>query len=201
MKYFAVEVLNVSTMQRIPYTVEAGALGAMYEQYGGDIRSIREIPWHEFFHVPVLHSLFYVELVDCMGSDLSPLENARLSTGNATGVDVAKDDGLRDRLWRDKHTSPWEACVAAVELVVPMAVLRQLDRHRTVDVSNTVIEEYDDFRKYTSRNEFSARYSEMPDLYYLPGEERFKPKGTANKQGSEGELAVEKRARAHQLVC
>lgn len=96
--------------------------------------------------------------------------------------------------------SPWEANVASFELVVPMAVLRQIDRHRTVDVSQCIIEEYDDFRKYTSRNEFSARYSEMPDLYYNPPAERFKAKGTMNKQGSASALPADVQQHCQEII-
>jgi thymidylate synthase (FAD) len=83
--------------------------------------------------------------------------------------------------------SPFESAVLCFELELPMACLRQIDRHRTVSVSEMkieVYEEYDDFRLYTNRNEFSARYSEMPDKYYIPGTDRMCKKGTANKQGS-----------------
>lgn len=132
----------------------------------------------------------YVKYVRHMGDDLSPLEDARMSTRNPTGVDEAKDEGLRSRLWRDAHTSPFESNILCVELRVPIFVLRQIDRHRTVDISNPELDfyvsDYDAFRKFTSRNEFSARYSVMPDLFYLPELERVQLKGTINKQGSEG---------------
>lgn len=146
------------------------------------------VPWPEIYTRKLLDTEgFYVSLVDVMGDDLAPLRNARMSTGNPTGEDRGKDDRLRDRLWHDRHTSPFESAVVAYELVVPMFVLRQIDRHRTVSISNAtveVIEDYDQSRKFTSRNEFSARYSEMPDLYYLPPAERFKTKHQTNKQGS-----------------
>lgn len=128
----------------------------------------------------------YVKLIDAMGTDLTPLEAARMSTDNPTGVDVVKDDKLRDRLWADKHSSPFEMNVACFELRVPLFVLRQLDRHRTVNISNPSEEpeDYSTFRKFSSRNEFSGRYSQMPDLYYIPEPSRIKKQSTANKQGS-----------------
>ncbi len=132
----------------------------------------------------------YVRLVDWMGNDLSPLEAARMSTDNPTGVDSDKDDRLRTRLWGDKHTSPFEMNELVVEVQCPMFVLRQMDRHRTATVANagTYFEDYDEFRKFTNRNEFSGRYSVMPDLYYIPPHERIQKKGKANKQGSAGAL-------------
>lgn len=134
----------------------------------------------------------YVELVDYMGTDLAPLESARMSTSNPTGVDVVKDDGLRRRLWRDNHTSPFESVEMVVEIKCPMFVLRQLDRHRTISALNLTIEGYDDFRKFTSRNEFSGRYAVFPDEFYVPSPERFKKKGSlSNKQGSGDALSPE----------
>lgn len=128
----------------------------------------------------------YVQLIDKLGTDLTPLEAARMSTDNPTGVDAIKDDKLRDRLWADKHSSPFEMNVACFELQVPLFVLRQLDRHRTVSISNPSeeSEDYSTFRKFSSRNEFSGRYSQMPDLYYIPEASRIKKQSTTNKQGS-----------------
>ena len=127
----------------------------------------------------------YVKLVGVLGDDLTGLEAARMSTGNPTGVDEAKDDALRARLWRDGHTSPSEMNVACFEFQLPMFVLRQFDRHRTLDIANPeLVEDYDEFRKYTSRNEFSGRYSVMPELFYIPAPERIQKQSTTNKQGS-----------------
>jgi len=129
----------------------------------------------------------YVQAVDHMGDDLDPLRSARMSTDNPTGVDDKKDERLRERLWEDKHTSPFESNYVTFEMQLPLFVLRQLDRHRTLRIQNTsieVIEDYDEHRVYTNRNEFSGRYAEMPDLYYVPPTERIRKKGVTNKQGS-----------------
>lgn len=136
----------------------------------------------------------YVKFIDRLGDDLTPLEAARMSTGNATGVDEDKDTKLRNRLWGLNHTSPFEMNMLCVELQVPLFVLRQIDRHRTTTVTNLeadiIVSDYDEFRKYTSRNEFSARYAEMPDLFYVPDIERIQRSGKSktNKQGSGGSI-------------
>lgn len=141
----------------------------------------------------------YVELVDYMGTDLSPLEAARMSTNNPTGVDTEKDDRLRARLWKDQHHSPFELNYLVIEMMIPMFCLRQIDRHRTLSIDHQVVEvaggmvemftpmtneSYDSFRQYSSRNEFSGRYSVMPDLFYLPPPERFRRGSSINKQSS-----------------
>lgn len=138
----------------------------------------------------------YVTYVAHMGTDLDPCRSARMSTSNPTGVDEAKDKKLLDRLWRDQHSSCFECCELMVDIQAPLFVLRQMDRHRTVSLDQPeIVETYDEWRKFSSRNEFSGRYSEMPDIAYLPGELRVQ--NEANKQCSsqqrvDGEEALER---------
>lgn len=126
----------------------------------------------------------YVKYVDSMGDDLSPIESARMSTDNPTGLDESKDDKLREFLWKNNHSSPFESLILTVELKLPIFVVRDLDRHRSIDIDNTVIDTQSEFRKYNSRNEFSGRYSVMPNEYYVPDEDRVRAQSTLNKQGS-----------------
>lgn len=109
----------------------------------------------------------YVRLVDYMGTDQSIIEAARMSTGKGfLGWD--KDEGLLDYLFSNSHSTPFEMCEIAVEVHAPIFVFRQWHRHRTQSV-----------------NEFSSRYSELPDVFYLPTWERCAERqGTTNKQGS-----------------
>jgi thymidylate synthase (FAD) len=109
----------------------------------------------------------YVKLVTAWGDDLSPLKAARMSTGNPTGEDDAKDDRLRDYLWRHGHATPFEMAGLSVEIQAPLFVARQIFRHRTF-----------------SFNEFSGRYAEMPDLFYIPGLSRIQGQAASNKQAS-----------------
>lgn len=126
----------------------------------------------------------YVNLIRHMGDDISIVEDARMSTDNKSNIDVAKDDNLRNYLWKNAHTSPSEGCVMTVEMKIPLFVLRQLDRHRTLDIDNLEINDYDEFRKYTSRNEFSGRYAEFDDEFYFPEPSRIQKQDSVNKQGS-----------------
>lgn len=109
----------------------------------------------------------YVKLIDHVGDDLTPLRAARMSTGNDTGVDHVKDHATRDYLWRHEHATPFEMCDITFELQMPIFVARQFMRHRAGSI-----------------NEFSGRYSVMPDLFYTPDPERVKPQSKINKQGS-----------------
>ncbi|MEB3187817.1 MAG: FAD-dependent thymidylate synthase [bacterium] len=109
----------------------------------------------------------YVRYVAHLGDDLTPLEAARMSTGNPTGVDSAKDAATRDYLWRHAHATPFEMSVLQIEVQCPIFVAREWMRHRT-----------------QSFNEFSGRYAEMPALQYVPAPERVQAQSGTNKQGS-----------------
>lgn len=90
-----------------------------------------------------------------------------------------------------------------VEMEIPIFGLRQLDRHRTVHVSDMkieVVDDYDQFRVWTNRNEFSGRYSEMPDRFWIPPVQRFRASGSANKQGSALSLPSSVQESAEALV-
>lgn len=144
----------------------------------------------------------YVKLVDSMGTDETIVETARMSTGrgfvswdpykrcrrcdSVEGVDPPMssqsahvhdwqdfprgDLGLLDRMWREGHATPFEFCTLVVEVQAPLMVFREWHRHRT---------------QYYS--EFSARYSQMPNLHYVPSRERVQKQSTTNKQGSSTE--------------
>lgn len=77
------------------------------------------------------------------------------------------DVGLLDNLWRKKHATPFEMGEMVIEVQAPIMVFREWHRHRT-----------------QSYNEFSARYSVMPNLHYLPEASRIQKQSSANKQGS-----------------
>ena len=69
--------------------------------------------------------------------------------------------------------TPFEMCELAIEVQAPLFIFRQWHRHRTF-----------------SYNEFSARYSKMPDMHFLPGQDEFRLQDTNNKQaGSDTTLS------------
>ena len=110
----------------------------------------------------------YVRLLRSMGTDESIIEDARMSTGKGfQGWD--KDLKLLERLWKHQHTSAFEGCSFTVEVKAPMFIIRQWQRHRT-----------------QSFNEWSARYSELEDEFYIPTIVR--KQDTKNKQGSTQDL-------------
>lgn len=107
----------------------------------------------------------YVRYVDHLGTDTRIVEAARISYGSPSKGEEA-DRKLISRLFRDRHTSPFEQCNITFDIKMPIFCMRQLVRHRT-------------FRL----NEYSGRYSQMPDEFYAPPVWR-RQGGKENKQGS-----------------
>lgn len=94
----------------------------------------------------------HVRLVDRMGGDLSIVRAARVSYDEDWREHGDKNDHkLIDYLWKNKHTSPFEACTLTFEIKAPIFVLRQWHRHRT-----------------QSYNEISARYVQLDEGFYEP---------------------------------
>ena len=107
----------------------------------------------------------FVALVDYMGTDDDVERAARVSYGYGTRK-VSATRGLVRYLRRHRHTTPSEMVEFKFHCAMPMFVARQWIRHRTASI-----------------NEYSARYSLMPLLYYMPEREQFALQSTQNQQG------------------
>jgi thymidylate synthase (FAD) len=107
-------------------------------------------------------------LVDSMGGDAAIVQAARVSYGAGTKT-PSDDRALIRYLMRHWHTTPFEMVEFKFLIRCPIFVARQWLRHRTASV-----------------NELSARYSVMPDEFYLP--ETLRTQSGTNKQGSEADL-------------
>jgi thymidylate synthase (FAD) len=108
----------------------------------------------------------YVKYIRHMGDDELIVETARMSTDGAfRGWE--SDQPMLDYMYRHHHTSPFEFGSLIVEVQAPIMVYRQWHRHRT-----------------QTYNEMSGRYTELPDLCYVPEPDRIQKQSTINKQGS-----------------
>lgn len=112
----------------------------------------------------------HVVLMDAMGSDEAVLEAAR--TSYQQGVKARSDDRTLLRyLMRHRHSTPFECCFLKFHVKLPIFVERQWARHRTA-----------------GWNEVSARYSELPEEYFVPEADSIRAQSAANKQGRDAEL-------------
>lgn len=110
----------------------------------------------------------FVRLVDHMGDDLSIVRAARVSYDAAwrAGEDQGSDTRLINYLWKHEHTSPFEAVEFQFEVMAPIFVIRQWQRHRT-----------------WAFNELSGRYRELPETFYVPDPAIIGKQSKDNKQG------------------
>jgi len=112
-----------------------------------------------------VHLHGFVRLVDSMGNDASIVQAARVSYGDGTKTQ-REDEKLIDYLMRNRHTSPFEMVAFKFHVKLPIFVARQWIRHRT-----------------GSFNEVSARYSVLPEEFYIPNEEDITTQDVKNRQG------------------
>ncbi len=123
----------------------------------------------------------YVKLISHMGDDMSPLADARISS--QVEADPKRDNGLRSYLWEHQHTSTFQSMICQIEVKLPLFVLNQFHRHRTVNLDGLEVESQEEgFRKWFSPNEQSGRYSKFEEEFYIP--ETVLAQDTKNKQGS-----------------
>ena len=131
------------------------------------------------WEIPV-HDHGFVALVDAMPrlipegqtADQAIVQAARVSYGAGTKK-VNEDRGLIRYLLRHRHTTPFEMIEFKFHMAMPIFVARQWIRHRTANV-----------------NEYSARYSIMPDRFYRPSVENVRKQSTTNRQGGEEVIDV-----------
>ena len=122
----------------------------------------------------------FVALVDCMPrlvpegktADFAIVQSARVSYGQGT-KHVNEDRGLVRYLMRHRHSTPFEMVEFKVHIAMPMFVARQWIRHRTANV-----------------NEYSARYSIVPDRFYRPDIDAVRKQSKSNRQGGDEPIDV-----------
>lgn len=127
-----------------------------------------------------VHDHGMIALVDAMPrlvpvdstADSAIVQAARVSYGAGTKK-VNEDRGLIRYLLRHRHTTPLEMVEFKFHVVMPIFIARQWIRHRTANV-----------------NEYSARYSVMPDRFYRPTIENVRKQSMSNRQGGEEPVDV-----------
>ena len=120
----------------------------------------------------------YIELVDTLGDDLTPVNAARVSFGGRSDDFTDKDRRLSKFLIKHKHFSPFRHQHVMMIIKAPEFVMRQWYKH-VVGIETTS----DHPTKDHAWNEISGRYVAYSD-FYMPKE--FRAQSDDNKQASEG---------------
>jgi len=120
----------------------------------------------------------YIELVDTLGDDLTPVNAARVSFGGRSKNFENKDRKLSKFLIKHKHFSPFRHQHAMFVIKAPEFVMRQWYKH-VVGIETTSSHPTKDH----AWNEISGRYVPY-DEFYQPTE--FRKQSDDNKQASDG---------------
>ena len=131
----------------------------------------------------------YIELVDTLGDDLTPVNAARVSFDGFSESFTDKDRKLSKFLIKHKHFSPFRHQHCMFIIKAPEFVMRQWYKH-VVGIETTSNHPTKDH----AWNEISGRYVPYED-FYKPTE--FRKQSENNKQASEG--LVEKQSEAESL--
>ena len=122
----------------------------------------------------------YIEVVDTLGDDLTPVNAARVSFGGRSDEFSDKDRRLSKFLIKHKHFSPFRHQHIQLIIKAPEFVMRQWYKH-VVGIETTS----NSSTKDHAWNEISGRYVEVED-YYKPSV--YRQQSEDNKQASEGEI-------------
>ncbi len=124
-----------------------------------------------------------VRLIDCMPRLVEPGETFDHAVCQAARVSYGADTkkpsetvnrGLIRYLMRHHHGTPFEMVDIKFYMSLPIFVARQLIRHRTASI-----------------NEYSMRYKQPKDRFFVPDVQNVRKQSKNNKQGSDGMVAVE----------
>lgn len=125
-------------------------------------------------------SINHVHLVECLGTDLTVVNSARVSFSKKSEYLTPKDIKLIQYLAKHKHFSPFRHCILQFHIKCPEFVARQLYKH-VVGIEITSSHPTKDH----AWNEVSGRYVELLE-HYTPSV--WRKQSTSCKQGSEGQL-------------
>ena len=120
----------------------------------------------------------YIEVVDSLGDDLTPVNAARVSFGGRSEKFTDKDRRLSKFLIKHKHFSPFRHQHVMMIIKAPEFVMRQWYKH-VVGIETTS----NSSTKDHAWNEISGRYVPY-DEFYEPTE--FRKQSEDNKQASDG---------------
>ena len=137
---------------------------------------------------------FFVRCVDCMGSDTTIVNAARVSYGQEVEEMGDKDIRLVKYLAKHNHTSPFRHVMVQLHIRCSEMIARQLYKH-VVGIECIS----GDATKDHAWNEISGRYVELDTDFWVPNEWRSLPGKGQSKQGSGKPVDLESQEEAFRL--
>lgn len=127
----------------------------------------------------------YVLLKDWMGTDLSPVNDAKVSFDKESKELGPKEKRLIHYLAKNQHTSPFRHSVLKFEVYAPLMVARQWWKHIIGS------EHGEGFDRMTAWNESSRRYITEEPAFMVPNAHEWRSTPPHRKQGSGDPLSVD----------
>lgn len=158
-----------------PHTIERQMPeDALADVMGGALRQEIKVLDHGFIAlVDAMPRLVPTPEGQTPTADGAIVQAARVSYGQGTKK-VSEDRGLLRYLLRHRHTTPFEMVEFKFHVAMPIFVARQWIRHRTANV-----------------NEYSARYSILPDRFYVPSLDEVRKQSRSNMQGGDERFKID----------
>lgn len=123
----------------------------------------------------------YVILHDTLGSDLTPVNSAKVSYNKQSSEFGEKEQRLTSFLAREEHTSPFRHAVLQFEVYAPLMVARQWWKY----IIGSGHKEFDNLQdQFTAWNESSRRYITENAEFYIPDVNEWRSAPANSKQGS-----------------
>lgn len=131
----------------------------------------------------------YVILDDYMGSDLAPVNDAKVSYDRVSEEFSEKEARLLNFLGREGHTSPFRHSILKFEVFAPLMVARQWWKY----IIGSDHGEYPEIGRdpFSAWNESSRRYITENVEFYVVAPDAWRSKPENSKQGSGQPLPVE----------
>lgn len=131
----------------------------------------------------------YVRIVDHMGDDLAPVNDARVSFDKQVDEFTDKDIRLLHFLGSEGHTSPFRHSFLKFEVYAPLMVARQWWKY--VIGSDHAEQPMRDYDSMTAWNESSRRYITENVEFYIVAPDQWRSQPENKKQGSGEPLPLE----------
>ena len=128
----------------------------------------------------------FVDVIDCLGTDLTVANSARVSFGKRKDKYDRSDERLVRYLAKHKHFSPFRHLIVQFHIKAPEFVTRQLYKH-VVGIETTS----SSITKDHAWNEISGRYVPVEE-YYIP--ENWRQQSEDSKQASIGSIKEQEEA-------
>lgn len=125
----------------------------------------------------------YVHLKDWMGTDLSPVNDAKVSFDKESGELGEREKRLITYLAEHQHTSPFRHSVLKFEVYAPLMIARQWWKHIIGS------EHGEGFDRLTAWNESSRRYITEEPVFLIPPAHSWRSVPANRKQGSGGPVS------------